>query len=115
MAHAGTAANLPLSTTILSTKPAVNSSPYYRAALGFIALVSIPFAFTQRPLLVVVIFTVIGSLFIPFLAGTLLYLNNRIAWRSALAHNRWTTNAVLILVLLVFMAVAAWEIPSLFR
>lgn len=92
-----------------------NTSPYYRAALGFIALVSIPFAFTQRPLLVVVIFTVIGSLFIPFLAGTLLYLNNRIAWRSALAHNRRTTNAVLILVLLVFLAVAAWEIPSLFR
>lgn len=63
----------------------------------------------------VVIFTIIGSLFIPFLAGTLLYLNNRIAWRSAIAPNHRTTNAVLIVVLLLFLAVVAWEIPSLFR
>src|SRR5688572_31961185 len=36
------------------------------------------FAFTARPLFVIVAFTVIGSLFIPFLTGTLLYLNNRV-------------------------------------
>ncbi len=91
------------------------ASPSYRGALGFVALASIPFAFLQRPLLVVVIFTIVGSLFIPFLAGTLLYLNNRIAWRSAIAHNQRTTNAVLIVILLLFLGVVAWEIPSLFR
>ena len=50
----------------------------YRAALTLMALSSIPFAFAGRPLLVIVAFTVLGSLFIPFLAATLLYLNNRI-------------------------------------
>lgn len=92
-----------------------NTSVYYRVALGFIALVSIPFAFAQRPLLLVVTFTVIGSLFIPFLAGTLLYLNNRVPWPSALGHNRTAANAVLISILMLFLAVAAWEIPMQFR
>ncbi len=54
------------------------TSPVYRTALVFMAAASVPFAFTERPLLVIVAFTVIGSLFIPFLAATLLWLNNRV-------------------------------------
>ncbi len=86
----------------------------YRAALAFMALVSVPFAFLDRPLLVVVGFTVIGSLFIPFLAGTLLYLNNRVPWTSTIRRNNTTTNAVLILVLLLFLIVGGIEIIGLF-
>ena len=89
------------------------SSPPYRTALAFMALVSVPFAFLGRPLLVVVVFTVIGSLFIPFLAATLLYLNNRVPWPSAIRHNHAVTNAVLILVLLLFLIVGGWEISTL--
>ncbi len=50
-------------------------SPPYRVALLFMAVASVPFAFLNRPLLIVIAFTVLGSLFIPFLAATLLYLN----------------------------------------
>ncbi len=83
------------------------SSWQYRAALAFMALASVPFAFLGRPLLVVVGFTILGSLFIPFLAGTLLYLNNRVPWASTIRRNNAATNAVLILVLLLFLIVAA--------
>ena len=54
----------------------VTSTPY-RLALLFITLVPLPFAFTGRPILVIVTYTIVGSLFVPFLAATLLYLNNQ--------------------------------------
>lgn len=82
----------------------------YRAALTFMALASIPFAFLDRPLLVVVGFTIIGSLFIPFLAATLLYLNNRVPWPGPIRRNNIATNAVLVLVLLLFLLVGGLEI-----
>jgi Mn2+/Fe2+ NRAMP family transporter len=87
-------------------------SPVYRGALAFMALAAVPFAFTERPLFVIVAFTVIGSLFIPFLAATLLWLNNRVPFPPPLAHNRPLTNAVLVLVLLAFLAVAGVEIAN---
>jgi len=90
------------------------SSWPYRAALVFMALVSVPFAFLDRPLLVVVGFTVIGSLFIPFLAGTLLYLNNRVPWTSTIRRNNTATNAALILAMLLFLIVGGVEIVALF-
>ena len=86
----------------------VTSTPY-RLALIFITLAPLPFAFLGQPLLVIVAYTIIGSLFIPFLAATLLYLNNRVRWTSAVAHNHWTTNALLVAILLLFAAVGAQE------
>ena len=59
----------------------VTSTPY-RLALVFVTLAPIPFAFTGQPLQVIVIYTIVGSLFVPFLAATLLYLNNRVKWTS---------------------------------
>ncbi len=81
-----------------------------RAALSFMALVSVPFSFLGRPLVVVVVFTIIGSLFIPFLAATLLYLNNRVPWPGPIQRNNVATNAVLAIVLLLFVVLAGSEI-----
>ena len=87
----------------------------YRNALIFMAVSAVPFAFMRRPLLLVVAFTILGSLFIPFLAATLLYLNNRVAWASpTIRHNRPLTNVALTLVLLVFVVIGAIEVLSLF-
>jgi len=86
----------------------------YTVALSFMALAAVPFAFVQRPLFFVVAFTILGSLFIPFLAATLLHLNNRVAWPSAIRRNRPITNVVLACVLLVFLVVGAIEVLSLF-
>jgi hypothetical protein len=89
----------------------VTSLPY-RLALAFITLAPQPFAFTGRPLVVIVTFTIVSSFFIPFLAATLLYLNNRIHWSTAVPRNHWTTNVVLIAVLALFVIVGVQEIRS---
>jgi Mn2+/Fe2+ NRAMP family transporter len=88
---------------------AVTSVPY-RTALLFLTLVPLPFAFVDQPLFVIRTFTIVGSLFIPFLAGTLLYLNNVvIPERSAVRRSSWLTNAVLVLAMLAFAAAGAAE------
>src|SRR3954469_16749996 len=92
---------------------AITSRPY-RAALAFITLVPIAFAFLDQPLFVIRTFTIIGSLFIPFVAATLLYLNNmRIPAASGVAKNSLFVNAVLILALIVFALVGAAEVGIL--
>ena len=87
----------------------VTSTPY-RLGLVFITLAPIPLAFTQAPLLVIVSYTVVGSLFVPFLAATLLYLNNKVAWADReVPHNSLATNVLLVVILVLFMAVGGQE------
>jgi Mn2+/Fe2+ NRAMP family transporter len=86
----------------------VTSKPY-RLALLFVTLAPLPFAFTGQPIQVIVAYTIVGSLFVPFLAATLLYLNNRVAWKAAVPHNNWPTNALLIVILLLFAIVGGDE------
>jgi Mn2+/Fe2+ NRAMP family transporter len=87
----------------------VTSVPY-RLALLFVTLVPIPLAFIDQPLFMVRTFTIVGSLFIPFLAGTLLYLNNvKLPIDSGVPKNSLWTNLVLVLAMLVFAVVGASE------
>jgi hypothetical protein len=79
------------------------------------ALSSVPFAFLGRPLLIVIGFTVLGSLFIPFLAATLLYLNNRVPFPAPLRPNRLVTNVVLGCIVLLFLVVGTLEVVGLFQ
>ena len=92
----------------------VTSTPY-RLALLFITVVPIPFAFIDQPLIIVRTFTIVGSLFIPFLAATLLYLNNvRIPVDCGVPRNSPLTNVVLVFALILFAIVGASE-AGLFR
>lgn len=87
----------------------VTSRPY-QLGLLFITLVPLPLAFTGAPVLVIVTYTVIGSLFVPFLAGTLLYLNNRVAWTDTeVPKNALTTNLLLVVILVLFLVVGGQE------
>ena len=86
----------------------MTSTPY-RLALVFVTLAPIPFAFTGQPLQVIVTYTIVGSLFVPFLAATLLYLNNRVKWDSGVPHNNLATNALLVVILLLFAIVGGDE------
>ncbi len=92
----------------------VSSMPY-RAALLFMAVAAVPFAFLGSPLLVIVGFTVLGSVFIPFLAATLLYLNTAVPWPGPIRSNRMLTNAMLVVIMLLFLIVGAVEIAALIR
>jgi Mn2+/Fe2+ NRAMP family transporter len=92
----------------------VTSTPY-RMALAFITLVPLPFAFTGRPIAIIVTYTIVGSLFVPFLAATLLYLNNRVKWTEPVPHNSWITNLLLVAILALFAVVGAQEILAQLR
>lgn len=88
---------------------AVTSTPY-RMALIFITCVPIAFAFIDQPLVIIRTFTIVGSLFIPFVAATLLYLNNlKIPAESGVPRNTLLTNVVLALALVLFAVVGASE------
>jgi Mn2+/Fe2+ NRAMP family transporter len=89
----------------------VTSTPY-RAALLFITLAPLPFAFMRSPLVIIIVYTIVGSMFVPFLAATLLYLNNRIAWAAPISRNHWTTNVLLVLILALFLVVGVQEIGN---
>jgi Mn2+/Fe2+ NRAMP family transporter len=93
----------------------VTSRPY-RLGLVFITLAPLPFAFTGQPLTVVVVYTIIGSLFVPFLAATMLYLNNRVSWGdSAVPKNAAMTNVLLAVILLLFVVVCGQEVMGQLR
>jgi Mn2+/Fe2+ NRAMP family transporter len=91
----------------------VTSTPY-RIALVAMTLIPIPFAFLDRPLFLLITYTVVGSLFIPFLAATLLYMNNRVAWASPVKRNGWGSNVVLVLILVFFATIGIRDILSAF-
>ncbi len=92
----------------------VTSLPY-RLALVFITLVPLPFAFMRRPIVIIVVYTIVGSLFVPFLAATLLYLNNRVQWTESVPRNSWTTNLLLVAILALFVVVGAQEAMGALR
>jgi Mn2+/Fe2+ NRAMP family transporter len=89
----------------------VTSTPY-RLALAFITLVPLPFAFTGQPIQVVITYTIVSSLFVPFVAATLLYLNNRVKWTENVPHNSMLTNLLLIAILVLFALVGYQEVAS---
>jgi Mn2+/Fe2+ NRAMP family transporter len=89
----------------------VTSRPY-RLALLFITLVPLPFAFTGQPIQVVITYTIVSSLFVPFVAVTMLYLNNRVKWSEPVPHNSMLTNLLLIGILGLFAVVGYQEVVA---
>jgi len=73
----------------------------YRVYLVLIALVPLPLLWlsVERAQL---IYAVLGSMFMPLLALTLLLMNNRKGWVGRELRNGWLTNAVLVATLLFF-------------
>jgi Mn2+/Fe2+ NRAMP family transporter len=92
----------------------VTSTPY-RLALAWISLVPIPFAFTGRPIQIVVTYTIVSSFFVPFVAATLLYLNNRVPWTGPVPKNSLVTNLLLVAILVLFAVVGFQEARAALR
>jgi Mn2+/Fe2+ NRAMP family transporter len=89
--------------------PATPNRPLYLGALVFLAGPPLFFLWHRQPIAIVLTFSIAGAFFMPFLAATLLYLNNRRAWVGNLANGR-LGNAALVLCLLVFGVVCAREV-----
>lgn len=79
----------------------------WRLYLVALAIVPLPMLWAplQRAQLA---YAIVGALFMPLLAATLLWMNNRRAWVGAL-RNGWLTNAALVATLLLFLAVGLQE------
>jgi Mn2+/Fe2+ NRAMP family transporter len=98
----------------LRRKPAERARsdrPVYLGSLAFLALAPLILLWHREPVSVVVTFAIAGAFFMPFLAGTLLYMNNRRDWMGSLA-NRRLGNVALVVCLVVFGAVCVREVVT---
>lgn len=87
------------------------TSPYYRGYLVFTALVPMGLLVVDRPVWIIIVYSVAGAFFMPFLAGTLLYMNNRRAWVQRL-KNGWVVNTLLVAALALFGYLCYVELAS---
>jgi Mn2+/Fe2+ NRAMP family transporter len=93
--------------------PTAENRPAYLGALAWLAGPPLVLLWFKQPVAIVVAFSIAGAFFMPFLAATLLYLNNRRTWLGPLA-NRPLGNLGLSLCLITFGLVCAREIISAF-
>lgn len=93
---------------------AVHPRALYLGALAYLAGPPLVLLWFKQPVAVVVMFSIAGAFFMPFLAGTLLYLNNRRDWMGALA-NRRPGNVALLVCLVVFAVVCGREVIAALR
>ena len=90
-----------------------SDSLYYKGFLLFLAFPPMLLLLFDKPVWIVVIYSIAGAMFMPFLAISLLYMNNREKWVGNL-KNRWYTNALLIISLVVFGYLCLAEFIELF-
>lgn len=83
----------------------------YLATLAYLAGPPLLLLWFQQPVAVVVMFSIAGAFFMPFLAATLLYLNNRREWIGESANGR-LGNGALIVCLVVFGLVCGRELMA---
>ncbi|WP_295874638.1 Nramp family divalent metal transporter [uncultured Zhongshania sp.] len=82
-----------------------SSDKGYRLALLYIALPPIALLYLGKPVWLIILYSVTGALFMPFLALTLLYLNNRII-KPSLRYGV-ISNSAIVVALLVFSYIGA--------
>jgi len=87
-------------------------SIYYKAYLFYLAIPPMLLLLFDRPVWIVIIYSIAGAFFMPFLAGTLLFMNNRRDWVHELTNN-WVINLVLVISLCVFAYLCLTEVSEL--
>ncbi|MHC4990874.1 MAG: Nramp family divalent metal transporter [Planctomycetota bacterium] len=86
-------------------------SAWYRGALLWLCLPPLSLMFFE-PVGLIVVYSVLGALFMPFLAGTLLYMNSRTDWVGGLKSG-WRATALLLLCLGLFGFLALDELRGM--
>ena len=90
-------------------------SVWYRSYLVWLAIPPLALLHFDKPVGLIVIYSVVGALFMPFLAATLLYMNSRRDWVGDRLRNGWLTNALLILSLVLFGYLSVQGIAGAFE
>ncbi|UCD38543.1 MAG: divalent metal cation transporter, partial [Fidelibacterota bacterium] len=85
------------------------SSALYRGYLICLAIVPMVLLLADNPVWVVVAYAIVGALFMPFLAATLLVMNSRRDWLGALKSGR-LINVLLAAALALFIYLAVAEL-----
>lgn len=83
----------------------------YLVSLAYLAGPPVIMLWFKQPVVLVVTFAIAGAFFVPFLASTLLYLNNRRDLMREFATKRWG-NVTLVLCLVIFLVVCIREIVT---
>lgn len=89
----------------------MRSTPY-RLYMLWLTFPPMLLLFLDKPFQLTVVYGVLGSLFMPFLAGTLLVLLNSRSLMPDQHRSRWLSNSLLTLCLCLFAAVAVNELAS---
>jgi Mn2+/Fe2+ NRAMP family transporter len=87
----------------------LTTSRAYRWFLLYMAFPPLLLLTWQKPLAIVVLYAIAGAFFMPFLGAVLLWMNNRRDWVGEL-RNRWRTNLVLVLSLVLFASLFGLEV-----
>ncbi|MCH9008213.1 divalent metal cation transporter, partial [candidate division KSB1 bacterium] len=90
-------------------------SVWYRAYLFWLAVPPLALLLLEKPVGLIMFYAIIGALFMPFLSGTLLYMNSRRDWVGEKFKNGWLTTALLVLSLLLFGYLCLDEMLRLFN
>lgn len=85
-----------------ASKAVSPQSSFYRSFLLFLAIPPMLLLLYDRPVFIIILYAVTGALFMPFLAATLLYMNNKTEWVKEL-KNGWQINTALLITLLVML------------
>ena len=64
------------------------TSPSYRLFLGWLSVPTLGLLFFDRPVVLIVVYSALGALFMPFVALTLLRMNGNRTWVGAEMRNR---------------------------
>jgi Mn2+/Fe2+ NRAMP family transporter len=85
----------------------------YRIFLAYLAFPPAILLFLGKPVWVIIIYSISGAFFMPFIAGMLIYMNNR---RKLLGDNKnkLATNIALSLILVLFVALLVIKIAGYF-
>jgi len=78
------------------------TTKYYWYFLVFLAFPPMCLLFLDKPVWIIIIYSVAGAFFMPFLAATLLFLNNKMDWIRNL-KNGIVTNSILVCTLILFL------------
>ncbi|GAA2363388.1 Nramp family divalent metal transporter [Saccharopolyspora halophila] len=95
-------------------KAGLRSTPY-RAYLLWLTFPPMLLLTLGKPFQLTIMYGVLGALFMPFLAGTLLVLLNSKSMMPAAQRSRWLSNTLLVLCLALFATVAVTEVISQFE
>ena len=87
-----------------------SGSAVYKTGLATLTIAAVPFAFVGRPLALIVGYTIVASLIVPFIAAVLLYLNTRVQWTEPSRRNSWFINGVLAVALAFSVALGVREL-----